>query len=296
MAGRIRSVKPEWLEDERMSAASVEARLLSIALLLLADDHGRGRAHPSHVGLQVFPNDPNARETAGKALAELVAIEFITIYVVRGQTYFAVRNWARHQRVDKPGAPRVPHPSEADAAPTLPTPAPTMETPAISQIREAVASDSRDVRDDLATDLRSPISDLDHRSPIRSAGAVGGVERETLGILRDELGDRFEGIPDPAAVALQLLQAARVVRDGAPDRREVIRHAARAVGSSRGKVRNVAALLHAKLAELLAPGALERHIAAITKAAEDDEDEPGTLGNAQSRAEAYELLNRPAGS
>ena len=43
MAGRIRSIKPEWLEDERMVMASSDARVLSIALILMADDYGNGR-------------------------------------------------------------------------------------------------------------------------------------------------------------------------------------------------------------------------------------------------------------
>lgn len=108
---RIRSVKPEWLDDERLSEASPEARVLSIALLLLADDYGNGRAGLNQLAGRVFPGKP--RDTLAKALNELVRLEFVHLYEVGGQHYFHVRSWAKHQRVDRPGKPLVPGPSEA---------------------------------------------------------------------------------------------------------------------------------------------------------------------------------------
>jgi hypothetical protein len=108
MSGRIRSVKPEWLEDEVLALASSDARVLSIALLLVADDHGRGRANKLMLAGQVFPGKP--LETLAKALEELRRARYVQLYEVEGQSYFAIRNWAKHQRVDKPSAPRVPGP------------------------------------------------------------------------------------------------------------------------------------------------------------------------------------------
>lgn len=108
MSGRIRSVKPEWLEDEVLALASSDARVLSIALLLVADDHGRGRANKLMLAGQVFPGKP--LETLARALEELRRARYVHLYEVEGQSYFAVRNWLKHQRVDKPSGPRVPLP------------------------------------------------------------------------------------------------------------------------------------------------------------------------------------------
>lgn len=122
MSGRIRTVKPEWLEDEHMAAASDEARLLSVGLILLADDHGNGRAHEMFVGSRVWPyGDPH--ETLAKvsrAIRELSEMGFIKLYNVNNQAYFHIHNWKRHQRVDKPGRPRVPGPGEATSEPPPP--------------------------------------------------------------------------------------------------------------------------------------------------------------------------------
>ena len=110
MSGRIRTVKPEWLEDEALLRCSSDARVASIALLLLADDHGNGRGSDLYLGAQIFPGEPLAK--VREALASLVAIRYAAFYEVDGQTYYTIRNWTKHQRVDKPGKPRVPEPLE----------------------------------------------------------------------------------------------------------------------------------------------------------------------------------------
>jgi hypothetical protein len=109
MTGRIRSIKPEWLEDESMIALSAEARVVSVGLLLLADDHGNGRGSEPFLSARIFPF-AESLETLRNGLAELQNIGFVELYRLRGQTYFSIRNWKKHQRVDKPGKPRVPGP------------------------------------------------------------------------------------------------------------------------------------------------------------------------------------------
>jgi hypothetical protein len=99
-------VKPEWLEDERMALASSDARVLSIALILLADDHGAGRANQSMLAARVFPGKP--RESFARALDELTRFRFVQLYEVDGQSYYQIRNWSKHQKVDRPSKRRVP--------------------------------------------------------------------------------------------------------------------------------------------------------------------------------------------
>lgn len=107
MSGRIRSIKPEWLEDERLALAPPEARVLSVALMLIADDHGNGRMVPQILASRIFPASPGI---FANALDTLQDTRFIELYQCEGQTYFSIRNWKKHQRVDKPGKPHVPGP------------------------------------------------------------------------------------------------------------------------------------------------------------------------------------------
>jgi hypothetical protein len=107
---RIRTIKPEWLDDEALVLASAEARVLSIALILLADDYGNGRANQAVLAGRVFPG--KNPDILANALAELATGRFVRVYEVDGQRYFSIRNWAKHQRVDKPGKPQVPEYTE----------------------------------------------------------------------------------------------------------------------------------------------------------------------------------------
>lgn len=119
MSGRIRTLKPEWLDDEKLAAASREARLLSVALILISDDWGNGRAHTLLLAARVYPyGDPReSLASIEQGLAELGAIGFVQLYKVAGQQYFHVRNWSKHQKVDHPGKPRVPKPDDPSAEP-----------------------------------------------------------------------------------------------------------------------------------------------------------------------------------
>lgn len=150
MTGRIRTIKPEWLEDELLAGASNEARVLSVALILMADDYGRGRANIATIAADAWrfamAKDDGAHAAkvlamASRAFRELLAIRFVIEYEVDRQQYFAIRNWNKHQKVDRPSKPRIPAPTEA-------------ETPIKNDSRETLASVSREVGETLATPSR----------------------------------------------------------------------------------------------------------------------------------------------
>jgi len=113
---RIRSIKPEWLDDEKLAACSDGARVLSIAVILVADDHGCGRAN--HTWLSgiawTYHDDPDRPRRVAEFLRELETCGFIRTYMVRGQRYYEIVNWRKHQRCDNAGKRRVPGPDEED--------------------------------------------------------------------------------------------------------------------------------------------------------------------------------------
>jgi hypothetical protein len=147
MSGRIRTLKPEWLEDEKLAALTDGARLLSVALVLLADDHGLGRAHPLFLASRTwaYGESHEVLTKVSGALRELEQSGFIRLYAAGGQSYYAIRNWSKHQKVQHPGKPRVPTPYDADGG-----------------SHEVLTKPSGDSHEVLAPDLRSPISDHDH--------------------------------------------------------------------------------------------------------------------------------------
>lgn len=188
MSGRIRTIKPEWLEDELLAAASDEARVLSVALILMADDYGRGRASAASIAAGAWryqlerEDGEQARETlarASRALRELLAIRFVAVYEVAGQRYFEIRNWNRHQKVDRPSKPRIPEPPAGIHEQNRDRAEPSRDT------RESLARPSENTRETLATDLRPvpPTTDLrpasvdpPARAPARVADPVPMAE------------------------------------------------------------------------------------------------------------------------
>jgi hypothetical protein len=146
VSGRIRTLKPEWLEDEKLGACSPESRLLSVSLILLADDYGNGRAAPLYLAGRVFCYSGDAESglrAIREGLAELAGIGFVRLYEVAGQHYYNIANWDRHQRVDKPGKPRVPGTENA----VVPRASADSRT-----VRESVANQSRPVPAPFAPD------------------------------------------------------------------------------------------------------------------------------------------------
>lgn len=109
MAGRIRTIKPEWLESETLLECSDAARVLSVALILLADDWGSLKASPRLLAAKAWPlHGKEAWGRAEEALQELLSRGFV-VHHGDGAFLFLV-GWFEHQKVDKPGRPRCPIP------------------------------------------------------------------------------------------------------------------------------------------------------------------------------------------
>lgn len=195
---RIRTLKPEWLDDECLSCLSVEARLLSIGMILIADDHGRGRASIAFLASRVFTYEENGRAMVSRSLAELrgdspriaaTGWAFVRLYSVGGQDYYEITNWAKHQRIDNAGRPRVPGPDHEGAI--------TITSPRTSaNLRET------------PLDLRPPTSD--HRPPITEQEREGDrgnpSDRVSAGSDRDR-GDLRESAEPTRGAPLEDVRA-----------------------------------------------------------------------------------------
>lgn len=139
--GRIRTLKPETLEDERPAGLSDSAWRLWVSLMLLADDHGNTRAAPSWLTAQVWWAHKRPPNVAA-LLSDLVKAKSIALYHVRGQLYAHLSGWERHQRIDNAGRPKVPPPSEAEE-----------DSPRVAEILREPPQASEVCRSDLDLDL-----------------------------------------------------------------------------------------------------------------------------------------------
>ena len=71
MAGRIRTIKPELLEDAKTAKLSHEAWRLFVSSILLADDYGAFRAEPGFLRGTVFWG---SEADVHQAISEIVTV------------------------------------------------------------------------------------------------------------------------------------------------------------------------------------------------------------------------------
>lgn len=113
MAGRIRSIKPEVLDDEVAVELSDTAWRLWVSSWCLSDDHGNLRGGNKYLAAEVWKD--TSRDVS-KPLQDLIDAGFFLPYAVNGQRYLHIVGWEKHQRIDNAGKPRVPRPTEDDGS------------------------------------------------------------------------------------------------------------------------------------------------------------------------------------
>lgn len=99
---RIRTLKPEMWQDERVGTLSRDARLLLLGLVTLADDEGRFACPMPRIIGHCFPWDDDITPAkVSRWLEEIAAQGIVLLYRSEGRPYGAFRHWRRHQRVNR---------------------------------------------------------------------------------------------------------------------------------------------------------------------------------------------------
>lgn len=104
---RIRTVKPEFWRNMKLSSVSLEAHLLAVGLLNAADDEGYFNANPMLVKADVFPLRDLSVSIHG-VLSELSRIGYIDLYDgFDGEVYGHIVNFTVHQKINRPTKSRI---------------------------------------------------------------------------------------------------------------------------------------------------------------------------------------------
>lgn len=115
---RIRSIKPDFWTDEKVVELSAFARLLFIGLWNFADDEGRMQFSPKKIKMQIFPADTL---DISELFGEIRSNSLITVYVIDNVEYLQINNFAKHQKIDKRTASKLPSPESSPEFPRIPT-------------------------------------------------------------------------------------------------------------------------------------------------------------------------------
>lgn len=108
---RIRTIKPEFWDDEKLAALPRDARLLYIGMWNFSDDFGVVKANPIWLKSKVFPFDEIQMSQFKKWLEMLErpgfnspggVMAWAIPFNANGETFYYLSNFSRHQRIDKP--------------------------------------------------------------------------------------------------------------------------------------------------------------------------------------------------
>lgn len=111
---RIRTVKPEFWEDEVVGLLPRDARLLFIATFNMADDEGLLRWTPAYIKANAFMYDDDLTVPGvGKLMQLLTDAGLVFTYIggVARQQMACVVNFRKHQRINRPQKSKLPPPS-----------------------------------------------------------------------------------------------------------------------------------------------------------------------------------------
>lgn len=109
---RIRTLKPEFWADEKLSPLDPTTRLVFLGLINHADDAGRLLDNVKHLDGLIFPN---TRDSCAAALDCLATLSRVCRYTsASGQRLLQLTNWDKHQKVDRPSKYVLPAPTLAD--------------------------------------------------------------------------------------------------------------------------------------------------------------------------------------
>lgn len=221
---RIRTIKPEFFDDEDLCALPAVHRLCFIGLWCQADKAGRFEDRPLRLKARLFPFDDVDMDAV---LADLARAGFVARYVVDGKRYACVKpsSWDKHQRPRPDEAESVlPSVDTADSDESVPT-------QCLGKERKGSGKEGRECALPLA----------DAPPAVLTFPTVGqsGSEWGLMQGLVDSWADTF-----PALDVLGECRRARAWIDANPDRRKtargmqkfLLRWLSRATDSFRGAV------------------------------------------------------------
>ena len=98
---RIRTIKPELWEDEKLAKLPVYARLLFIGTWNFADDNGALLANPVLMKSHIFPYEDIGISTISEWIDMLVENGMLIRTTYNGKDYLVIRKFLIHQKINR---------------------------------------------------------------------------------------------------------------------------------------------------------------------------------------------------
>ena len=110
---RSRMIKPEFWDDEKLAKASRDARLIFIGLWNHSDDYGVVKGNVVWLKNHILPyEDSLSIQKFSGWLTELEKGGWIIKFDADGESFYFIRNFLRHQSINRPSKQRNPIPPD----------------------------------------------------------------------------------------------------------------------------------------------------------------------------------------
>lgn len=113
---RIRTIKPEFWTNEKVTECSMAARLFFIAMWNFADDEGRLVESAKTLKMQIFPGDDITSSQVSELLTELSVNRLIIRYESDGKRLIQITGWD-NQVINRKNPSKLSAPSVSDPLP-----------------------------------------------------------------------------------------------------------------------------------------------------------------------------------
>lgn len=98
---RIKTIKPEFWEDEKLAKLPVHARLLFIGTWNFADDNGALLANPVLMKSHIFPYEDIGISTISEWIDMLMENGMLIRTTYNGKDYLVIRKFLIHQKINR---------------------------------------------------------------------------------------------------------------------------------------------------------------------------------------------------
>jgi hypothetical protein len=106
---RIRTIKPEFWDDEKMSRYSLQSNLVYIGMWNFCDDEGIIRRNANWIKSKIFPHREDMRLSDVKGwIKELEDAGLLIPFEYNFESYYLIPTFKIHQRIDKPQTSKIP--------------------------------------------------------------------------------------------------------------------------------------------------------------------------------------------
>jgi hypothetical protein len=106
---RIRTIKPQHVNDKKLTEISLQAHLFWVLSWCFSDDSGIIENDPLLLRSQIFPRRTDIRvEQVEQWIDQLIKARFVVPFTFKGEGYLIHRTFSVHQKIDRPQPSKIP--------------------------------------------------------------------------------------------------------------------------------------------------------------------------------------------